>query len=601
MNKKVFLSHSSKDKAFAIELRKVLEVQGITTWMDSRELCVGDFLTDEITNAINDTTHFILVLSDAALNSKWVDKEVKIALGQLDPLKVIALVFDDVGTVTVNRLIPKDLLRLTIKSFDEMMPQLFTALGEQLPNDWKGAEDVSRAVRYIKQISAEQGRPQALAKTVEMRDKIAKYIPDWGRAHFDSERLLIERLRQQSQLQLAFEKAQALLAQAQNVGPQAYQGADYDLAMAHKVMGTTLKLGGQAAPALSALITAQRLFETFEARGEKMSTVCLTEQADCLTDLGQLKKAVEKYKESIIRTRNIDYSRQVAIGKSQLANALRKQGEYQSAIIEYESGRNIFEQLNEPVTVASIWHLIGMVYQDAGDYEQTELAYRQSLDINTQHNSLAGQAMSLTQLGNLYGSNLNRLEEAITFYRQATVIDMQLGDLRGEGTDRNNIAVTLIKLKHYDRARTEILRAIECDSQFGHAAAPWTAFNILHQIETAKDTPKAAKSAWQKATQAYLAYRQQGGYAQSSSGKLAEAIVNLIEQDQSQEAISLLTKYAQSDEVPDWFKKIAAKMLLVVKGQNDPAFVDEVTDDFDLHYSCAAEIQFLIERLGGPS
>ncbi|NQZ08958.1 MAG: CHAT domain-containing protein, partial [Algicola sp.] len=171
MDNKVFLSHSSKDKAFVIKLRKVLEVQGIDTWMDSRELCIGDFLTDKITSAINDTSHFIVVLSHAALNSEWVDKEVKIALGKLDTLKVIALVFDDVGTVTVNRLIPKDLLRLPIKSFDEMMSPLFTALGEQLPNDWKGAQEVAAVSveELVLQLSdptltVEEGRTRLAAK-----------------------------------------------------------------------------------------------------------------------------------------------------------------------------------------------------------------------------------------------------------------------------------------------------------------------------------------------------------------------------------------------------------------------------------------------------
>ncbi|MCJ8269512.1 MAG: toll/interleukin-1 receptor domain-containing protein, partial [Psychrosphaera sp.] len=76
MTQKVFLSHSSKDKAFVIKLRKVLEVQGIDTWMDSRQLCSSDFLTDKITSAINDTSHFIVVLSQAPLNAELVEKEV---------------------------------------------------------------------------------------------------------------------------------------------------------------------------------------------------------------------------------------------------------------------------------------------------------------------------------------------------------------------------------------------------------------------------------------------------------------------------------------------------------------------------------------------
>jgi tetratricopeptide (TPR) repeat protein len=366
--------------------------------------------------------------------------------------------------------------------------------------------------------------------------------------------------------------------------------------VANVLLGRILRLGGQAAPALNYLITAQQLFEALGAEAERMAAVCLIEQADCLTALGQLEKAVEKYKENVNRAENIKDFRQVAVGKSQLANVLGKQGEYQSAINEYQLAKSIFKQLNEPVSVATIWHQMGIVYEDAGDYDQAESAYRQSLDINTQHNNLAGQANSLNQLGNLYGYKLNRLEEAVAFYRQAADIYVQLNDLRYEGTVRNNIADTLMKLKHYDQARAETLRAIECKSQFGHTGIPWTSFNILQKIETAQNDPKAAKLAWQKATQAYLAYRQQGGYAQADSGQVADTILDLIKQKKSEEAITLLTEYTESDEAPDWSKKFAAKMLLVVKGQKDPALVD-VNDDFDLPYDAAAEIQFLIERL----
>ena len=119
-------------------------------------------------------------------------------------------------------------------------------------------------------------------------------------------------------------------------------------------------------------------------------------------------------------------------------------------------------------------------------YDEAEAAYRQSLEMETQTNNRAGQATSLGQLGNLYHYNLQRLEEAVTFYRQAVEIDLELDDLKNEGIDRNNIASTLHQLKRYDEARQEIMRAIECDRKFGHAAEPWKTFAILHQIETAE-------------------------------------------------------------------------------------------------------------------
>ena len=80
-----------------------------------------------------------------------------------------------------------------------------------------------------------------------------------------------------------------------------------------------------------------------------------------------------------------------------------------------------------------------------------------------------------------------------------------------EGVDRNNIANTLCYLKRYDEARQEIMRAIECKNEFGHAAVSWTAFDILHNIEAAVGNQATAQAAWAQARDAYLAYRQQGG------------------------------------------------------------------------------------------
>jgi tetratricopeptide (TPR) repeat protein len=92
------------------------------------------------------------------------------------------------------------------------------------------------------------------------------------------------------------------------------------------------------------------------------------------------------------------------------------QGRYDEAIAGYEAARTLFEQQNEPQSVAVIWHQTGMVYQKAGQFDAAETAYRRSLEIKTQIGNRAGQADSLVQLGNLYNNYLNRLEEAVTFY-----------------------------------------------------------------------------------------------------------------------------------------------------------------------------------------
>ena len=473
------------------------------------------------------------------------------------------------------------------------LPNLLALLdwqSQQLETDPTMAEAVSKTAIYIEQLLADLGRPQALARAVAVREQSAALIPEWGKVRFENERLLVERLLQQGQLQPAFDKAQALLEKAQNAN---YSSSDYDLAIAHMLLGRVLESGGQPAQALTLLIKAQRLFEGLGQQGERMAAVTLTEQADCLRTLGQLDEAVKKYQQAIEQAEKLKDFRGVAVGKMQLATVFMLQGKYTEAIAGYEAARAIFEQQNDPTSVATAWHQLGVVYEKAGDNDKAETAYRQSLEIEIQNNNKAGQASSLGQLGNFYDTTLGQPEEAITFYRQAADIAVELGDLAKEGTMRNNIANTLVNLKRYDEARSEILRAIECKSQFGHAATPWNAFAILQQIETAQNNPQAATNAWTQARDAYLAYRQQGGYAQTPPGKLADNIFNAITQDQTDKAINDLTELAQSNEVPDWVKTFTSQILIIINGARDTAIANDSSQDFDE----AAELLFFIKRL----
>lgn len=243
---------------------------------------------------------------------------------------------------------------------------------------------------------------------------------------------------------------------------------------------------------------------------------------------------------------------------------------------------------------AAAWHLIGMVHQDTGQHDESEAAYRRSLEITTRINDQAGQARSLGQLGNLYDVHLNRPEEAVTFYRQAADIAVELGDSGAEGRRHSNIADTLCRLERYDEARPEIMRAIECKRDLGHAAEPWKTFNILHQIEAATGNNAAARSAWQQARAAYLAYRQQGGYAQFGGGKLVDDVLSLMAQQQGDDIQALFDQLANDPDISDSLKRLMQAVSTILNGSRDSA----LADDPALYYHDAAEILFLIERLG---
>jgi tetratricopeptide (TPR) repeat protein len=244
--------------------------------------------------------------------------------------------------------------------------------------------------------------------------------------------------------------------------------------------------------------------------------------------------------------------------------------------------------------VTTAWFQIGRVHQKAGDYEAAEAAYRRSLEIATQINNRAHKAGSLGQLGNLYDDCLNRPEEAVTFYRQATYIYVEMGDLRHEGTARNNAAAALRRLNRYDEARAEILRAIECCRQFGHAASPWASFAILHRIEEADGNHAAAHAAWVQARDTYLAYRRQGGYSQTPGGRLCDKFADDAGGGDLSKATQFLGQVSQAPDTPSWLRIAAPKYLAIFQGSRDKALADDPALDYD----DAAEVLFLMERLG---
>jgi tetratricopeptide (TPR) repeat protein len=189
--------------------------------------------------------------------------------------------------------------------------------------------------------------------------------------------------------------------------------------------------------------------------------------------------------------------------------------------------------------------------------------------------------------------SMNRLEESVTFHREAADIRYLLQDLKSEGISRNNLANRLVQLQRYDEARREIQRAIECKQDLGHAGTVWNAFNILHDIETATGNPAAARAAWRQARDAYRAYRQQGGYAQTPGGKLADQILGSVQQGETEEAVQFLNQVAQAADTPSWLKISSPKILAILNGSRDATLADDPALDYD----DAAEVLFLIDRL----
>jgi hypothetical protein len=94
----VFLSHSHADNAFCRKLANDLRRSGVKVWLDEAEMQVGDSLIEKIFPAINEMQFLAAVLSKTSVRSKWVKKELAIAMTQeieSKRVKVLPLLLED--------------------------------------------------------------------------------------------------------------------------------------------------------------------------------------------------------------------------------------------------------------------------------------------------------------------------------------------------------------------------------------------------------------------------------------------------------------------------------------------------------------------------
>jgi hypothetical protein len=75
-----FISYSSKDQAFAERLHADLQNKGVRCWFAPHDMRIGAKIIDALDEAIRLRDKVLLILSEGALTSDWVEGEVTRAL-----------------------------------------------------------------------------------------------------------------------------------------------------------------------------------------------------------------------------------------------------------------------------------------------------------------------------------------------------------------------------------------------------------------------------------------------------------------------------------------------------------------------------------------
>ncbi len=303
-----------------------------------------------------------------------------------------------------------------------------------------------------------------------------------------------------------------------------------------------------------------------------MLPVSLMEQGDCLHALGKLDQTAKTYQKAISYNEILDDKRGVAKGKIRLAMVYQNQKNYTKALQIYHEVLILFQKLDKTSAIAAIYRQIGMVYHQQSFFYKAEATFSLSLSMVSRKGSSLNEAYLLRELGHLY-KTWGRPEQAISYYHQAKEITIQLGHLHLEGEIRANIAVCLTTLKRLGDARREIIRAIECNESFSHAAKPWVSWDILYHLEKVIGNQTRCKQALKKAVSSYLTYRRNGGENHSNSNRLALKLLKAIHNNDTKE-VKQTIKHNLAKKSWQKHKVYLHNLLAILYGDRSPALAE---------------------------
>jgi len=125
----VFISHATRNDSRVEELRRHLELLEVQVWADHQNLTAGQFLAKEIRSKIEACDAFVAFLTQDAMNSAWVQEEIKHALKSKKT--VIALLTPEVKIPALKPLFRKEPVAILLTegpaAITNVLPQILAA------------------------------------------------------------------------------------------------------------------------------------------------------------------------------------------------------------------------------------------------------------------------------------------------------------------------------------------------------------------------------------------------------------------------------------------------------------------------------------------
>jgi CHAT domain-containing protein/Tfp pilus assembly protein PilF len=209
---------------------------------------------------------------------------------------------------------------------------------------------------------------------------------------------------------------------------------------------------------------------------------------------------------------------------------------FEEAVHQYLAAFEI-DKIHRPESAGSELNNIGVIYKQAGNFEQAIQYYKQALEWHRRFKNRLAEGRTLDNLGQSFLS-LSRFDQALAYLNEALPIRQEVKDLRGEGVTLANIGNVYMgegeyakAIEFFEKALPVLRQAGAPDEEVNALAGLGGAYSMLSRFDKALDIfEKALPLARQsKNRQAEAAIQNNLGQTLGNLGKYDEAMRALNE------------------------------------------------------------------------
>ncbi|MES2590977.1 MAG: sensor histidine kinase [Bacteroidota bacterium] len=189
---------------------------------------------------------------------------------------------------------------------------------------------------------------------------------------------------------------------------------------------------------------------------------------------GNYDSALINYNTSLKISKTLNNKKQVANTLNNIGLVYWNKGEFDIALDYYLQSLKLFEIIGNKKGVANTLSNLGLIYYDLHKFTEALNYHQQSLKIREELNDKHGIGVSQTNIGMAYG-NLNNLPKALEYLKMSLETKKQNNDLYGQAISLSDIGVMYNELKQHDTALKYQLLAlpirIQLNDKFGVATS----------------------------------------------------------------------------------------------------------------------------------